>query len=324
MTNPNKINSLQIDYTKPTPIYKNTKANIEALSGLIGGEEAYATDTGEWGHYDFANTEWVWHGTGGGTWGSITGTLSDQTDLQSALASKADTSHTHDASAITFTPATNADWNSSTDPGDVDNALDQLAERVTDLESGGTGREVLTANRTYYVRNDGSDSNTGLVDSAGGAFLTLDKARQAVEALDRSIYNVIIQIADGTYTAGCTFSSPTPGSGTITIQGNSSSPANVLISVSSGLSSGNGVIQATSGASIIVKDLKITTSASGTHCLRAGNGGVLIFSNIDFGSSASAHIRAEDGGRITCSGNYTITGSATRHWFGTAGTIRVL
>lgn len=45
--------------------------------------------------------EWGAGGSGGGTWGTITGTLSDQTDLQSALGGKADTSHTHTASQIT-------------------------------------------------------------------------------------------------------------------------------------------------------------------------------------------------------------------------------
>lgn len=38
---------------------------------------------------------------GGVAWGGITGTLSDQTDLQSALDGKANTSHTHSASDIT-------------------------------------------------------------------------------------------------------------------------------------------------------------------------------------------------------------------------------
>ena len=85
---PNKVNSIQLVYTKPTSIYKETKANIEALTGLVGGEEAYTTDTGEWGHYDFTNTQWVWHGTGGGgggTWGSITGDLQEQEDLSLVL-----------------------------------------------------------------------------------------------------------------------------------------------------------------------------------------------------------------------------------------------
>lgn len=44
-----------------------------------------------------------------------------------------------DASAVTYTPTTAADWDGSADPGNVDGALDQLAERVTDLETGGAG-----------------------------------------------------------------------------------------------------------------------------------------------------------------------------------------
>lgn len=52
--------------------------------------------------------------------------------------------HVHDASVVTYAPAVAADWDSSTDPGDVDNALDQLAERVADLEgAGGGGADFL-------------------------------------------------------------------------------------------------------------------------------------------------------------------------------------
>jgi hypothetical protein len=39
-----------------------------------------------------------------------------------------------DADDVTYTPATLADWDGSADPGDVEQALDQLAERVTDVE----------------------------------------------------------------------------------------------------------------------------------------------------------------------------------------------
>jgi hypothetical protein len=44
-----------------------------------------------------------------------------------------------DADDITYTPTTLADWDASADPGDVEQALDQLAERVTDIEVAGPG-----------------------------------------------------------------------------------------------------------------------------------------------------------------------------------------
>lgn len=51
-------------------------------------------------------TDVIIPGGGGGTWGSITGTLSDQTDLQTALDGKSDTGHTHALSDITQSGAT--------------------------------------------------------------------------------------------------------------------------------------------------------------------------------------------------------------------------
>jgi hypothetical protein len=44
-----------------------------------------------------------------------------------------------DASAITYTPTTPADWDGGADPGNADGAFDQLAERVKDIEDGGGG-----------------------------------------------------------------------------------------------------------------------------------------------------------------------------------------
>ena len=46
---------------------------------------------------------------------------------------------TVDADDVTYTPAVPADWNGGADPGDVDDALDQVAERVKDLEDAGGG-----------------------------------------------------------------------------------------------------------------------------------------------------------------------------------------
>lgn len=48
-----------------------------------------------------------------------------------------------DASAITYTPAVVTDWDGDADPGNVDDALDQLAERVDDVEGAG-GHDPVT------------------------------------------------------------------------------------------------------------------------------------------------------------------------------------
>lgn len=52
--------------------YVDTKANIEALTGLVGGERGYATDTGQKGHYDAVGAAWDWGG-GGGAVDSVNG-----------------------------------------------------------------------------------------------------------------------------------------------------------------------------------------------------------------------------------------------------------
>ncbi len=46
-----------------------------------------------------------------------------------------------DAGDVTYTPTTAADWDSDTDPGNVDDALDQLAERVADVEGASATRK---------------------------------------------------------------------------------------------------------------------------------------------------------------------------------------
>lgn len=52
----------------PGVLYKDTKANIEALSGVAEGAIAYATDTNEDGTYDGAT--WTW-GRGSGSGGAF-------------------------------------------------------------------------------------------------------------------------------------------------------------------------------------------------------------------------------------------------------------
>lgn len=95
-------------------------------------------------------------------------------------------------------------------------------------------REVLNANRTYFVRTDGNDNNTGLVDSAGGAFLTWQKAIDVAFSLDWGIYNVTIKAGGSgarvfTLTSGNRLVIPNAavGAGKLILEGDTTTPTNV-------------------------------------------------------------------------------------------------
>lgn len=94
-------------------------------------------------------------------------------------------------------------------------------------------REVLTAARTYYVRTDGSDSNTGLTNSAAGAFLTIQRAIDVASAFDLNNNTVTIQVGNGTYTGNITCKGFV-GGGLILVRGDPSTPSNVVLTASGG------------------------------------------------------------------------------------------
>lgn len=171
-------------------------------------------------------------------------------------------------------------------------------------------REKLSAARTYYVRTDGSDSNTGLVDSAGGAFLTIQKAIDTAVALDLSTYAVTIQIRNGTYTGAVTLKSYI-GVGPISIVGDTTTPANVVISVTSANAvTANGVIGAWR-----MSGMKITTVTTG-HCFSIVNGSSLTMNgNFSIGPSASGydHFSLATYAKVAITSNYSIVGSAYEH-----------
>lgn len=189
---------------------------------------------------------------------------------------------------------------------------------VSDI--GGSGsRELLTATRTYYVRTDGVDTNTGLVNTAGGAFLTIQKAVDVVSTtLDCNGQSVIIQVGDGTYTASVVMK-PILGVTTLTIQGNSATPTNVVVSVTGGHCFSNQI----GGTILVVKDMRLSTTTSGM-CLNASFSGHIQYSGIDFGACAQYQIYATNSGRCTVLGNYTISGGAQAHYATSSGGHQVI
>lgn len=175
---------------------------------------------------------------------------------------------------------------------------------------GGGGRTVLTGNATYYVRTDGSDSNNGLANTSGGAFLTIQKAVDTVASLDIAGFNVVIQIADGTYTGSVTLKNVVgfAAAGNLVIQGNNTTPANVLINVSSTYA-----ILA-DGISTVwdIKDLKIQSTGYG---ISARSGAKVRFGNVNFAACSAGHIQAfGPGSVVTALSNYAVSGGGNCHF----------
>ena len=157
-----------------------------------------------------------------------------------------------------------------------------------------SGREVLTANRTYYVRTDGSDSNTGLVNNSGGAFATISKAFSVVGALDLSTFAVTIQLGNTGSYAGATSSANWiggPGS-SVTLIGDAGAASSYVITSTltiqnltrlsiSGVdftpSSGDGMVVST-GSSLRIGGACVFGAASGARQLLVQDPG----SNVNF------------------------------------------
>jgi hypothetical protein len=66
-----------------------------------------------------------------------------------------------------------------------------------------TVREQLTASRSYYVLSTGSDTNDGLANTAGGAWLTIQHAFDEIAKLDLGNYDVNLTIGSGTFDGAC-------------------------------------------------------------------------------------------------------------------------
>lgn len=167
------------------------------------------------------------------------------------------------------------------------------------------GREVLTANRTYYVATTGNDSNSGL--TAGSPFLTIQKAINVVAALDVSIYDITIQIADGTYSANniTTLKNPV-GSGQVTLLGNVTTPDNVILQTQ--------IIKDTPGTIYVLKGFKFLNTTTG-YFIFCSNGATIKFGIVNFGAGAgTAHIICINGGFVYINNYYTISAGTNYHF----------
>lgn len=186
--------------------------------------------------------------------------------------------------------------------------------------------EQLTANRTYFVRTDGSDSNSGLSDTAGGAFLTIQRAVDAAASLDIGVYDVTISVAPGTYNEGTGVKLKSlVGGGVVTIRGSGALNTDTQVFTSGTVLQTQGVFYAFGiTGRWRVDNLRVYSTASGiTAGVLAGGSASLTVGNIDYGSGFTIQIRALDGGSMLIDSSYSISAGAYQHYgSGQNGVIR--
>lgn len=171
-------------------------------------------------------------------------------------------------------------------------------------------REMLTANRTYYISTTGSDSNDGL--TPGTPFLTAQKGIDTAAMLDLSIYDVTLRFANGTYsTASGLIGKLCVGAGSVILLGDETTPANVTLTTT-GIGA-FGLLSRNVSTTYAVRGVTLTASGASTGALVATAGSNIDFQNIVFGSGFTQHISSSDSSTVRATGNYSITAGATIH-----------
>jgi hypothetical protein len=184
-----------------------------------------------------------------------------------------------------------------------------LANFVKGLQA--LNRIRLNAALNLYVATTGNDNNAGT--SAGSPFLTLQAAANAALNLyDTNGFNITINVADGTYTAGVGINRALVGGGGLNFLGDLANPSNCIINVTAGCcfqiaagsTSANGFKLLASGSANAAQGCAIIASGSAV----AG------FGSINFGACTQAHLVSDSGGNIVASGQaYTISGGSNAH-----------
>jgi hypothetical protein len=185
-------------------------------------------------------------------------------------------------------------------------------------------KETLTADRTYYVRTDGNDSNDGLTNSSGGAWATWQEGMDYVAAnliIPLGVTVTILAGNTGTWTATLVLKK-WDGGGTLIFEGDTTTPANVTISVAS-----NPCIRVDSAtfSEFTIRGFRLINTTAGSSVLATEGGFTKInFSSMNFGAAVDYHIRNGADNKIDVIGNYTISGAAAGHAYSeNYGTLRL-
>lgn len=172
-------------------------------------------------------------------------------------------------------------------------------------------RWKLPGNTTFYIDGSGSSSNDGLASGAAGAVDTWANLKTILlNDIDFNGKTITVQLADATYTASLRFTSTENfvGGGKLILQGNTGTPANVVISTT-----GDHAVrvQGHKTTEINITGMTLQTATAGS-CVYAYAGGVVrIGSSVRIGAGAWGGLVASEGGQIWVDANFEIISGAT-------------
>lgn len=173
-------------------------------------------------------------------------------------------------------------------------------------------RTKLTADLILYLRTDGNDGHTGLTNTAGGALLTLDAAcRKAINEYDPGVFDIYIVVADGAYSGNVTItgfllgSTHTISKGRLQINGNSTTPNNVVFTCAAGDTI------ALNATRVDLTGCQITSPAGGgINVTDISNLGL---HKVNFGACLNGDLSCGIGTNVVIWDNYTKSGNSLHH-----------
>jgi len=187
---------------------------------------------------------------------------------------------------------------------------------------GQAARIPMTTDLNLFVSTTGNDNNTGT--SSGAAVQTLQRATNiAQQQYDTQGHNIIITVASGTYSAGCTINGQLVGGGRLLYVGNTASPSSVVINLSTA-----GSCFAVSGAArITISGFQLIASQGSGQvgiCINTSTGATVQFDHVNFGTAAYCQMFAGAGASIfptnfAASVPYSIVGGAQYHVVAASG-----
>lgn len=170
-------------------------------------------------------------------------------------------------------------------------------------------REVLTADRTYYVLTTGSDTNNGLTNTSGGAFATLTKALAVAATIDLNGFTLTIQIGAGTFT-GYYLIPALVGQGDVSKFVINGVGNTTILDGSTGQYTG--CIDVIGRSLCTISNLKVqNNSTNGVGCRMASGGYLTLGSGVELGACGYAHFNVQGSGALSAGVGHTVSGNAT-------------